>query len=165
MWEVQNREQIDQLFKYGKEKVSETNEELASEMDLSQQQVVDLLSVFKYNVGTNEDFNNSFILMAEKIPAADAFLNGQQYLHHAAVMLRETEQYRTVRSEPVKTTVGGKDFYSIDAVINNEDVDVRQDFIATVMKGYALCFVLTYNNEDQRAELEKVLTTVSFKKD
>jgi hypothetical protein len=166
-WVVQNRDQIEQLTQQGEERIKSVNKELAKQIDLSQEQTVYLLTVFKNAVeeaSPENSFNNSFMLMAEKLPN-DSFQNGKQYLVKAAQMLNQSGQYQRIDEGITAMQVDGRTFYKLKAFMDTPQLTIEQSIIATVWNNYALAFILTYADKEQMKELDDVISSVSFNKD
>ena len=71
-WAVQNQEQMEKLVDESTDKIRSGNEDIAKQIDLSQQQSVYLLTVFRNDPSVEtESFNYSFLMMAEKLPLSN----------------------------------------------------------------------------------------------
>ena len=161
-WSVQSQQQTEAIVKEGNDLIKSNNETLAKELDLAAQQTVYLLTVFQYEVGTVKDFNPSFMLVAEKLPA-NGYTNPKEYLTQTGKVLQQTGQYTDIKDQFTKVDIGGKEFYALDAVMNLNTHTINQRFLATVMHDYALVLILTSNDNNHKAILQNIIPTIRFK--
>jgi hypothetical protein len=59
--------------------------------------------------------------------------------------------------------LGGVDFDVMEMEMSVRGIVVKQKYYATIMKGYALCFIVSFTTDEEQASLQKILDTATFK--
>lgn len=155
-WRVQGKEVKDLLSEKGRESLKTGNQQTNSQIDTSVNNTVNLLTLFKYEVGTSTDFNASLICGAEWLPRA---MTASQYLSNAKRVLEMSQQQGQYFYKPFTTeTVGGEGF----AVMEVGTSSISQKYYVSIKKGYALFFILTYASDEDEAILRQALRSVRF---
>lgn len=160
-WIIHNDREKNDLTDSGREELREIDSSFKEKLESVEQDVVPLLSVFKYKIGSTEEFNPSFIAMSEKLPANLAGMNEPAYLQITKAELEQTGLYQTFEQIRVPVQVGGEDFYMLRVSSNQKDI-VNQEFYTRFHDGYALIIILSYVQAEQKKELETLLNGISF---
>jgi len=161
-WSVQDRAAQKHLQDMGNEVVSGNDRNLKKIIKASEMQTVSLLMAFKHPMGTPVDFNPSIICLAERVRHMPGIKRGKDYHAHAKKLLQRG-QLRVSFPKPISTEqVGGRDFDVMYTAMSVAGMKVRQKQYATIMKGYALAFALSYQTDAEEAELQKVLDSVTL---
>jgi hypothetical protein len=164
-WYVQSKEEVKQLMKTGENVVVGDDKALKAMVKASEVNSANFLTVFKYERGAPVDFNPSFILMAENVSASPGVKSGSDYLFHTRKLMKQVQLKYTFPEEDFKSEVfGGQTFYKMKAELDISGLLVKQDYYATVINGFCLSFIASYIDEEQSAELVKVLRSMEFKK-
>ena len=164
-WVVKTQEQSKQLMKEGADIVAGDNEKLKNAIKVSEVNSATLLTVFEYEDGVAKMFNPSFMLLAESLKKAPGITTGEQYLFQSRKMLVAGQlKYDHIDEEFKKVRINGWDFYAMNATIAFEGVTVTQTYLATTKDGFALCFIYSYNDDEQKASLEKVVQSIDYYK-
>lgn len=154
-WRVQGKEVKDMLSEKGRESIKTDNAQTNAQMDASISNTVNLLTVFKYDVGSSADFNASLICGAEWL--SNPSLSANLYLVNAKRVIERSQQQGIFK--PFTTeTIGGEGF----AVMEVEISSVRQKYYVSIKKGYALFFILTYAKDEDEAVLRQAMRSVRF---
>ncbi|HEX8176408.1 MAG TPA: hypothetical protein VF543_15065 [Pyrinomonadaceae bacterium] len=155
-WRVQGKEVKELLNDKGREAVRTGNAQTNSQIDRSFDNTVNLLTVFKYDVGTATEFNASLICGAELLPRS---MSANQYLLNAKSVLDMSAQQGQYIFKPFSTeTFGGEGF----AVMEIETRSLTQKYYVSVKKGYALFFILTYVSDEDEAVLRQLMRSIRF---
>ncbi|KGO93401.1 hypothetical protein [Flavobacterium subsaxonicum] len=164
-WVVQTQEQSKELMKEGAEFVAGDNEKMKAAIKASEVNSASLLTVFQYKEGIAEIFNPSFMLVAESLKRAPGVRSGEDYLSQSRKLLLSGQvQYKHIDENFKKVRVNGWEFYAMNLAIEMEGVSIYQTYMATVKDGFALCFIYSYNDEEQKAQLEKVVQSIDYYK-
>jgi hypothetical protein len=156
-WRVQGQEVKDLLSEKGRETIKSTNAQTNAQIDNSVSNTVNLLTIFKYEVGTSTDFNASLICGAEWLPSAS--ISANQYLVNARRVLEISQQPGQYSFKPFATeTVGGEGF----AVMEVGTPTIQQKYYVAMKKGYALFFILTFATDEDEAVLRQAMRSVRF---
>lgn len=155
-WRVQGQEVKDMLSEKGRESIKTDNAQRNSQIDTSVNNTVNLLTVFKYEVGSSTDFNASLICGAEWLRRA---MTADQYLANAKRVLEMSPLQGRYVFKPFSTeTVGGEGF----AVMEVGTSTINQKYYVSIKKGYALFFILTFATAEDEAVLRQAVRSVRF---
>ncbi|TYQ18054.1 UNVERIFIED_CONTAM: hypothetical protein Cloal_0458 [Acetivibrio alkalicellulosi] len=161
-WVVQSEEEKMELMKLGIELSAGDNEEFKKMLEKGAFQTVYLLSVFKHDVGTVEQFNPSFSCYAENLSLIKGVKNSKDYIEQMKKGLKEAQIPYEISDTILSEKVGGKNFDVLETTIDFMGFEITQRYYFKDEKGYILCFITTYTNNDEKRELEKILKTVKF---
>jgi hypothetical protein len=156
-WKVQGQEVKELLSEKGRESIKTGNSQTNAQIDTSVDNTVNLLTLFKYDVGSSTDFNASLICGAEWLPRA---MSAEQYLSNAKRVLdmSSSQQGRYSYKPFTNETVGGEVF----SVMEVGTSAINQKYYVSIKKGYALFFILTYATDEDEAVLRQALRSVRF---
>jgi hypothetical protein len=153
-WRVQGQEVKEMLTEKGRESIKTNNAQTNAQLDKSVSNTVNLLTAFKYEVGTTTDFNASLICGAEWLPNQ---MSASQYMANAKRILERTQGQYSFK--PFTTeTVGGEEFTLMEVQTSS----VSQRYYVSIKKGYALFFILTYATDEDEAVLRQVIRSIRF---
>jgi hypothetical protein len=156
-WRVQGKEVKDMLSEKGRETIKSDNAQANAQMDVSISNTVNLLTLFKYDVGASTDFNASLICGAEWLP--NPSMSSNLYLVNAKSVIERSQQQAQYTFKPFTTeTIGGEEFAVMEVGISA----VKQKYYISVKKGYALFFILTYAKDEDEAVLRQAMRSVRF---
>lgn len=154
-WRVEGQATKDMLREKGRELIKTDNPQTNAQLDASASNTVNLLTVFKYEIGTSVGFNASLICGAEWLETP---MSASQYMASAKRVLEMSQKNYEVK--PFTTEmVGGQEFAVMEVVM---DSTIRQKYYASIKKGYALFFILTYAADEDEAILRQALRSVRF---
>lgn len=164
-WVVQTKEQTENLVKQSKDIVSGDDRNLKAILKASEVNTANLLILFQYEVGAAVEFNPNFMLVAENIKNFPGIKNGSDYLFQARkLMMRSQLQYDNIDEEFKKVVINNTEFYTMNALLNYSDIGIMQSYYSTIQNGFCISAIVSYINDDQKADLEKVINSISFKK-
>lgn len=156
-WRVQGQEVKDLLSEKGRETIKTNNAQTNAQIDNSVSNTVNLLTIFKYEVGSSTDYNASLICGAEWLP--NTSISARQYLASSKRTLEMSQQAGQYSYRPFATeTVGGEEF----AVMEVGTSSIQQKYYVAMKKGYALFFILTFATSEDEAVLRQAMRSVRF---
>lgn len=162
-WVVQSKEQNEQLMEMGKEMISGDDKSMKAALKASEVNVANLLTVFKYELGFPVDYNPSYMLIAENVMKASGLKTGSDYFFNARKIMEQSQTPYTHIDEEYKVqNLGGQDFYTMNTEIEYMGMSIYQTYYSQVTDGFALNLIISYSTDDERAELEKVIGSMSF---
>lgn len=124
-------------------------------------QVVPLMTAFRYPLGTVP--NPSLISIAERISGSlPPIRSGRDYHQHSKETLRSGAVQVEFPKEIYTEILGGVSFDVLEVVLTIEGMQVQQKQYVTIDKGYALCFILSFQEDKEMAELQATLKGLSF---
>ena len=163
-WVVQSKEETDNLTQMGKDIITSDNDQLKALIDASEINTANLLIVFKYEVGSAVMYNPNFVCLAENLKNAPGIKNGSDYLFHSRNLLKQTNlNYTHIDETSTKKTINNHDFYYMNVTLDVMGQPVQQVFYATIINNFCLCAITSYNDDEQRDELEKIVNSITIK--
>jgi hypothetical protein len=88
---------------------------------------------------------------------------GKDYLFHVKKAMESGQMKISFPSEISTESVGGHDFDVMHAEMSMAAVTVRQDYYASIMKGYAVIFIVSFTTDEEKSSLQDILTSAIFK--
>lgn len=161
-WSVQDSESTRRLKETGQKMLAGDDKQLKAIVKASDLLSVTLFVVFEHPLGTPVPFNLNVIGVAEKVSHLPGLKGGQDYLYHARKLLESAQVNYSFPKEPFSKTLGGKTFDAMYTETVMHGLTVKQEYYATIMKGYALSFIITFTDETGRTTLLNVLETLKF---
>ncbi|MCD4773736.1 MAG: hypothetical protein K8R41_10185 [Bacteroidales bacterium] len=164
-WVVQTKEQTDNLVEVGENLIAGDDENMKAIIKASEINSANLLVVFKYEVGSPVEYNPSFVLIAENLKNAPGVKKGSDYLFHARKLLLQSQvQHDYIDEEFKKEIINNQEFYLMNSSINYAGFNIKQVYYTTIKNGFSVNAIITYVNEEQKNELEKVINSLIFDK-
>jgi len=163
-WNCLSQEDIDEVNKAGWEIIENSNKEFSDKYDLSKLKTVNLFGAYKFPKSYLGEFNPSILSVAENIGLAG--LKGKTGADYLQVTIDQINQtglpyhFGKIATEEL----GGKKFHVVLASITTQGITVQQKYYCIIMKGYALCIIISYSNDSDGESLESILDTMSITK-
>jgi len=161
-WSIQDDEAQKQLIQTGSDILAGDDKNSKAIIEASCLQTVYLFTVFEHPVGSPVSYNPCIATVAEKIRNMPGIQRGRDYLYHARGFLEQSRLEATFSEEIPSEILGGVSFDVMSVEMSIKGMSVRQKYYATVMKGYALSFIISYGNDEQMSLLANILKTVHF---
>jgi len=164
-WAVQSQEAMNSINEQGRDLIAGDDEKFKSQLKASEVNSANLLGVYQYELGSEVDYNPSFLITAENISKADMVANAKDYLLQARKLLQQSQlQYDEIDEQPTAVSIKGQKFYKMNASITLEGMTIRQIYYTAIMNDFAFNVIVSYINDEQRDQLMKVLDTMKFKR-
>lgn len=165
-WHVQSQESMEDLQDAGSDLLAGEDENKKAILEASRDRSGSLLGLFKYEIGSQVDFNPSFLMLFERFSGATGIKTGADYLFHTRKMLKESNLSYAVLDEEFKSQqVDGRDFYTLNTRLDVGENSIYQTYYVHVEGKYALAMIMTYFNPETKTELEAILNKVKFGQD
>ena len=161
-WIVQNQEQVGELMKKGQRLVAGEDEELKSVIKASMITSATLLTIFKHEVGAAVESNPSFLIIAENTAGFPGIKNGKDYLFHSKKLLEQSQLPYYFEKDVIETQIGDSEFHVLEAKLDILGKTIIQEYMTTVVNGFSLSFVISYTNDEERAELNKIIASIKI---
>ncbi len=164
-WAVQSKEQMDRLHKMGSALVTGDDENLKALIKAADVNTAKLFMAYKYELGSAVEYNPSLSLTIENVKHAPGIKTGNEYLFQARRFLEKSQlKYTSIDEKFKKEVINGIDFYKMHAEITYMNVNISQIYYCTVLNGFSLIFVTSFNNKDDGKALKDLIHTVTIKK-
>ncbi len=162
-WHVQSREQTEYLTEKGKDIVAGDDKSLKNILNAADINSAYLLTVFQHEVGAPVDFNPGFIVVAENMKNMPGIKTGEDYLFHTKNMLLQSQiEYSYMDSTFNKEVIGNQTFYTLNCTMNLMGKSIMQKYYSTMSNNFCLSVVTSFGTEEQKADLEKVMQSITF---
>lgn len=159
-WEIQTQEQMDAIANSGADLL--TNETTKRAVKATEINSANLFSAFKYKEGFEEDYNYSIALVAENTKSFPNLKRGSDYLKEAKKIMTQTVINYEFEDDFSTKTMGSKTFDVMTVSGNYMGISFNQQYLTTIMDGFSLSFIISYNADAQRQELERILDGITF---
>jgi hypothetical protein len=160
-WHPLTKAQSDALMKTSIEVISQGSEVLSMALKATEVNYAQLLTVFQHEMGAPVEFNPSIVLMVENLRQAPGVKAGADYLYHTQRGLEATQfSYSFSESSPESVSYAEMNFDAMTAYLHSGNKVIQQDYYCTVTKGFALCFVMSYFDEEQGAALSEMFRSL-----
>jgi len=163
-WLAHSKDELSPMQQKGAELIAGENKGLKDKVDASEANSVQLITVSRYPLNYNGGFNASFQCQAEKLGLMSGISNSRDYIASFKKLMAEGQgqlKY-TFGDDTYTESIGGKDFLAQDAHATLGRLSLEQKVCVSLIKGYALVFVITYTSTDDLDTLKDVLKSVSF---
>ncbi len=161
-WHLQNKKMREEMVDIGRETVAGDNKILEREIAMSQLKTENLLTVFKYPLKTPVSFNPSFICMIEVITPFMSIKNGKDYQHQMQKFIKTAKMKVSIPKEIYTEKIANREFSVLVLKRNIAGIKITQKYYSTIMKGFALNFIITFSSDKSETELMNILKSIKF---
>ena len=161
-WSIQDRETARKMMRTGEKMMAGGDADVQAALEAGESRTVNLFTAFKYPYGSPVEHNPSINCVAEGVSHLPGIRTGGDYLFHAKRLLQAGQVRFAFPREVYTETVGGVEFHVLAAELLLPTKTVKQEYFATVRKGYTLLLILAYSTDEEKAALRSILDTVKF---
>ncbi len=163
-WQVQNQDTVNQIEKTGKDMVAGDDKNLNASMDASLKNVLNLLLVSQYPLGSVVSFNPNFVAIAEKVGLFPGIKTGKDYLENSKKLMEKSQIKYDYGKEIYEEKIDGVSFYVMELSVTTGGMTAYQKYYSTIMKKYALNFIVTYSTDEESKSVQQVINTIKISK-
>ena len=102
------------------------------------------------------------MIVAENTKNFPGIKNGKDYLFHAKKLMKQTQMSYSFEKEVFEQTIGRSLFHNMETKLDYMGKTIIQEYISTVNKGFSLCFIISYTNEEEKNELYDVINNIKI---
>jgi hypothetical protein len=162
-WTVQDQAEMNQIKDLGTSVIEESNKDLAEVVEASMINTAFLFSIFKYPMGSTTQFNPSLLILAENSNNyINSFQTGKDFLVEAKKLMEQSNVGFAFEDEISLMTIDGQDFYVLKAKMLGVNNEIQQEYIATLKHGFALSYILSFNNTTDQIALYEMIHSSNF---
>ncbi len=161
-WSVQDKETQQKLMNLGRKRVQGDDKNLKAVIKASEMQTVNLFAAFKHPIGTPVPYNPNIMCLAERVRHMPGIKRGKDYHFHSKRLFESSQMEVSFPKEVSTEELGGHDFDVMYVELPITGMTIRQKHYATIMKGYALVFIVSFTNGEEESALDNVLSSVTF---
>jgi hypothetical protein len=162
-WSIQDQEAQRRIMELGSEIVAADDQNLKAAIKASELTTVNLFAAFEHPLGTPVPYNSGIMCLAEKVHHMPGIKQGSDYLFHTRMLLESSQMQISFPQEISTETLGGQQFDVMHTVISMAGVKIRQKYYTTIIKGYALVFIVSFTTDSEEASLDEILDTIALK--
>lgn len=162
-WAVASQDTNQALQESGNTALRAGSERLRAAMEeMAKKNTYQLLTVSEHAIGSPVESNAVFQVIAERISQAPGIRSGKDYLFQLERMLTNGSLPYTSIGPPGVEQVGTHAFFRQQFELNMNDRRIRQSYIVSVDRDYALGFILTYSTPEELEALQGILRSIRF---
>jgi hypothetical protein len=161
-WSVQDQQAQRRLMKKGVQLVAGDDRNLKALVKASELQTVNLFAVFEHPIGSPVAYNPGILSMAEIVRELPGIKRGKDYLFQARQVLEAGQIQVSFPKDYYSEQLGSVKFDVMEVDISVRGKTIKQKYYATIQKGYALCFIVSFTSDDEAASLQKILNSITF---
>lgn len=141
-------------------------ENVEESIKIEELKVYNLLFLFKNPVENQNEFNPSLLTIVERLDESNVQTENE-YLKLTQSLMASNElpmgfEY-TFKDEFEKESVGGNEFTVMEVVLDTLIVEIHQKFYCKIFDDKALCFVVSYSNDEEEKEIQDIIYTLNLK--
>lgn len=161
-WEYQDAEGMNELTNASSEAIAGDDETKKKQLELSQTKTLNLLMASQYPLDGGQ-LGPSAMAIAEKVSLLQGVRTGEDYLK-ATKKFMEDSNFPYDYQDFTKETIGGKEMDLMEVKIDAGDGStITQEYMSTIINGYAFNFIFTYVDDASKSEIEKIKKSIQFK--
>jgi hypothetical protein len=157
-WNIQDEESRRQIMNAGAKALAGGDKN----PDLSQLQTANLLTAFKHPINSQVPINSSITCVAERVIQEPSIAKGRDYLLHSRKVLEASRVDVSFAKEMSTEILGGRGFDVMYLKMSVGGKSIEQAYYATIIKGYALVFVISFATEEDKATLNGALNSLTW---
>ncbi len=164
-WSIQDREAMKMIMNEGKKMAAGKDKNFKRSLDAAEAQSITLLAAFQHPLGTQVRFNPNLMCLAERVRNMPGIKEGKDYLEHSKKTIARSQMRVKFIGDITRDTLDDVDFDIMTSELTLGGMNINQKTYATVRKGYALMFIITFISGDQEDALLDILESVTFKEE
>ncbi|VBB43521.1 conserved exported hypothetical protein [uncultured Paludibacter sp.] len=162
-WNVLSQKDADEQQQKGMEVVAGKSNEMKKAIKVSEINTANLLSAFQYPFEVAIGFNPSLIVVAEKVSQTPSIKSANDYLLQSRKVLEQTSiSFDSINNQLFTESISGKMFSKMDVVIDGAESKVYQTYYCVLSEGFAISFILSYVNDEQKNILLNSVKSIKF---
>ncbi len=161
-WYALDKEGMHEVTQQGTRMVTGNNRNLKAAVKAGEKNSFNLLMAYQYPPGTSVTFNPSIGCVAEKVSHLPGIKRGRDYLQNIKKFMAMSRVKMDFSEDIEAVNLGGVEFDFLYGEANMGLLTVSQEYYASVRKGYALSFVISYVNDHQYSRLQESIDSIRF---
>lgn len=159
-WIAQDDEARIGLMKQGVRTLAAGSQQLASTLEASEVNVLNMFMFSKFEIGTPGKTNPSILGVAENLKLTPGIKKGKDYLWHAKELLKKSNMQATFGKEYTRK-LGQVTFDVLELELATVE-KVNQKYFATVIDGYAFTIISSHVTDEELKEVEAILEKIEM---
>jgi hypothetical protein len=143
--------------------IEKNNKDLADQIKAADVRSATLFVAFRYPSDSTEGrFNSSISIAVENVARVHSVRNGKDYLQSARKLMEKSGIDYTFGDYSTEM-LGGKKFDVLKVDLTMQGIPLKQNYYATIVKGFALVMIATFRDETEEAEFNDIVRGIKFK--
>lgn len=138
------------------------DDEMLRAAEASKQTSHQIFTYFKHAPGSPVESNPSVLAMTENVAPLPGIKTGKDYFFNMRKVLEKANAPMTISDTYASRRIGGHDFDRMDVTVSVMDRTMTQYYYATRHGDDVFAFIQSFQNEEERAETDKVLDSVKI---
>ena len=161
-WNLQNKQEMEEVYGVGKEYLLDGNEDFKKILDVNDVNIAQLFMLFKYDLSSLDynEFNPSILINCENSNSFPGIATEEDYLTQAIKLLEKANLDYEI-SEHTKAFIDGVNFVKLN--MKSVDFEINQEYYVSIINGFALGIIISYTNEDDKKKIHQLLDKIDFK--
>jgi len=161
-WAIQSKEQLKAVMNEGQKMIEKNNKDLGQQIKAADVRSAGLFAAFKYPTDSfTGKFNSSVSIAIENVSGVRTVKSGKDYLMSARSMMERSGIEYTF-GDYTKETIGNKEFDVLKTNVTMQHVPLKQRYYVTLIKGFALVVITTFQDDSEEAEFDDILKGFKF---
>ncbi|HEX8457065.1 MAG TPA: hypothetical protein VF656_07200 [Pyrinomonadaceae bacterium] len=156
-WFIHSKEAVEAVKRRGKGLIKPDDKQTVAAVEQSINRTLFLMTATPYTPGSRPVIGVQ--ITAEPDPKG-VLKTGADYLTQLKLMTTRIKLPFEIVKDIEPVMLAGRDFHVIQFKVLEGGVEKGQRFYATIKKGYALIFITTYTNEDERKATDKIVQMI-----
>jgi hypothetical protein len=161
-WQVQDNQATRALLEQGRTLVAGDDKNLNAMISASEQKSLTLLTMFRHPLGSPVEFNPSFVCIVEKTEGLPGIKKGSDYLFHVRKGLVAAKLQITIEKDIYTGSVDRLEFGILETKLAIGKTTVQQKYYSTILKGYALSFIISYTSDEELQTQNEIIRSIKF---
>lgn len=161
-WAIQDQESLRHIMEKGGRMLAGDDENLNDAVKRSDTKTITLFAASKHPLGAAVPYNPSIICLAERLSHLPGVKSAEDYRYHTRNILESSHLKVSFPDGRTATSLGMKEFSILRVGIPVMDTTVHQKHYATIIKGCALVFVVSYTTDEEESSLNNILDSMLF---
>jgi hypothetical protein len=162
-WSIQDQAAQRRIMNLGEKIIAGDDKAMKTVLKAAELQMVNLFAVYKYPLGTPVTNNPAIMAMAERVSQLPGIKRGKDYLFQVRQTLESGQMQVSFPKDVYTQRLGGVDFDVMDLELSIRGIKVKEKYFATVIKGYALSFIVMFKGDEEEPAQQKILDSLAFK--
>lgn len=163
-WEYQDAETMNEIINDTAKEYAGDDKMKQKAFERSQAKTLNLLMISQYPL-EGDQVGASVGAVAEKVSLLQGVRTGKDYLKATKEVMKVMgDGLYTDYKDFTKETIGGKEMDLMEIKIDAGDGStITQEYMSTIINGYAFNFIFTYVDDASKSEIEKIKKSIQFK--
>jgi hypothetical protein len=161
-WHIQDDETLEAVRKMSSGVIANMSENLADAVDGSKDISAYLFMVLKEPYGAAVPVNPNILCIVEDVSVMPGLTDGSTYIYHMNKNFGGIGGGIRFNDEIGTKTIDDVVFHSVDGEIDFGNITIKNRYYVSIIDGYALSFILSYQSYEGLEKLESILSTLSF---